>query len=203
MTSMLAELPRRRVDDSKDRVDYDPFRNPWTEKIIDSSRRIKKRISFGQSLSSHNSMIPDLPLEILFEILNFLDCKEISNLGVALQITIPDCYWRSRAALNLIEINEIAKENLNWQYLCSKFEAVYATSEKFESRRYIVDILSNEIKPTYLQNLGKRNFPHLNNVMDECQYDVMRKCYLEPWEKTPKIKSIRNEEDLAKFGSLN
>jgi hypothetical protein len=203
MMSMLAELHRRRVDDSKDRVDYDPFRNPWTEKIIDSSRRIKKRISFGQSLSSHTSMLPDLPLEILFEILNFLDCKEISNLGVALQITIPDCYWRSRAALNLIEINEIAKENLNWQYLCSKFEAVYATSEKFESRRYIVDILSNEIKPTYFQNLGKRNFPHLKNVMDECQYDVMRKCYLEPWEKTPKIKSIRNEEDLAKFGSLN
>jgi len=110
-------------------------------------------------------MIPDLPLEILFAILDFLDCKEISNLGIALQITIPDCYWRSRAALNLIEVDEITEEDLNWQYLCLKFEAVYATGEKFESRRYVVDILSNKIKPTYLQNLGKRDFPRLEEVI--------------------------------------
>lgn len=140
-----------------DRVDYDPFRNPWAQSIIDSSRRIKKRISFAQPLSQ--SMVPDLPLEILFEILDFLDFKEISGLGIALQIAIPDHYWRSRAAaLNLIEMDEIAEEDLNWQYLCLKFEAAHATGEKFESRRYIVDILSNKIKPTYLQNLGKRDF---------------------------------------------
>jgi hypothetical protein len=172
MTDILLEIMGRNLEEFRDRVDYDPSRNPWAPNIIDSSRRIKKRISFAQPLSQ--SMIPDLPLEILFEILDFLDCKGISNLGIALQIAIPDRYWRSRAALNLLEIDEITEEDLNWQYLCLKFEAVYATGEKFESRRYIVDILSNKIKPTYLQNLGKRDFPRLEEVINECQDKIER-----------------------------
>ncbi|KAH8701723.1 hypothetical protein BGW36DRAFT_424024 [Talaromyces proteolyticus] len=169
---IISELWSRNLYELQDRVDYDPSRNPWTQNIIDSSRRIKKQISFAQPLPQ--SMIPDLPLEIWFEILDFLDCKEVSNLGIALQIAIPDRYWRSRAALNLIEIDEIAEEDLNWHYLCLKFEAVYATGEKFESRRYIVDILSNKIKPTYLQNLGKRDFPRLEEVMGECEDAILR-----------------------------
>jgi hypothetical protein len=109
------------------RVDYDPYRNPWTQNIIDSSWRIKKQISFAQPLSQ--SIIQSLPLEILFGILDFLDCKQVSNLEIALQIAIPDGYWRSRAALSLIEIDDIADDDLNWKYLCLKFEAVYATSQ--------------------------------------------------------------------------
>lgn len=66
-----------------------------------------------------------------------------------MRINISDSYWRTRAALNITEMNEIAGENLNWQYLCSKMEAV-ASSLQFERRRYIVDLLHKEIKPKYL-----------------------------------------------------
>lgn len=103
----------------------------------------------------------------MFQTLDLLDGKEISNLSIALQILIPDCYWRSRLTPNLIEIDEIAEEDLSWQYLCSKFEAVYPKGRKFEARRHIVDILINKIKPAYLQDLGKRDFPRLEEVMDE------------------------------------
>lgn len=90
----------------------------------------------------------------------------------ALRINVLDCYWRSRAALNLIEIEEITGEDLNWQYLCSKIEAV-APSSQFVARHYIGDLLRNEIKPKYLQNLKKRDFPRLEEVIDKCQDKVM------------------------------
>lgn len=164
-----AEIQNKNMHEWTYRADYDPFRTPCTQNIIDSSRRIRKRVYFAQPL------ILDLPLEIFFEIFDFLDCKEISSLGIAFRIVIPDCYWRSRAALNLIEFDEIAEEDLNWQYLCLKFEAVYATDEKYESRRYILDLLGNKIEPVYLQNLGKRNFPRLEDLIDECQDMIERR----------------------------
>lgn len=125
MDKKRAEIAMRNTYEWQDRRDYDPFRNPCTPKIIDSSRRIRKRVSVAQPL------IPDLPLEILFEILDFLDCKDASRAGIAFRVVIPDCYWRSRAALILIEFDEIAEEDLDWQYLCVKYEAVYATDERF------------------------------------------------------------------------
>jgi hypothetical protein len=124
----------------------------------------------------------DLPSEIFFDILDLLDCKTISTLGVALPIVIPDCYWRSRAAWNLIEVDEIAGEDLNWQYLCSKFEAVSATRIRLEARRYIVDLLRENIKSKYLQNLKKREFPRLEEVIDECQDKLLlERKILDPW----------------------
>lgn len=148
-------------------MDQDPYRNTQAQTVIDSSRVLKKTTSFAQPL--WHSRISDLPTEILFEILDLLNCKDMSAMGVALQIIIPDCYWRSRAALNLIEMDEIAGEDLNWQYLCSKIEAVSASSLQFQSRRYIVDLLRNDIKPEYLRNLDTRDFPRLEEVIDECQ----------------------------------
>lgn len=164
----------RRTYEWQDRSDYDLFRNTCTLKIIDSRRRIRKRVSVAQPL------VPDLPLELLFEILDFLDCKDVSRAGIAFRIAIPDCYWRSQAALILIEFDEIAEEDLNWQYLCMNYEAVYATDERFESRRYILDLLSNKIEPIYLQNLGKRDYPRLEEVIDDCIETVDRRSHQHP-----------------------
>lgn len=168
----ILEIAEARLNYLHVGADGDPYRNPCTKNIIDVSRGIKKHIYIAQQ-SLWDSRIPHLPLEILFEILDLLDCKEISTLRNLLRIEIPDCYWRTRAALNLIEINEITGEDLNWQYLCSKLEAAGATSEKFEARRYIVNILK-EIEPTYLKNLEKRDFPRLGEVMDEYQDKIKR-----------------------------
>lgn len=71
--------------------------------------------------------------------------------------------------------------DLNWQYLCVQFEAVYATDERFESRRYILDLLSNKIEPVYLQNLGEREFPRLDEVIDECIETVEWRSHQRPW----------------------
>lgn len=174
----ILEAAQARWHYLKNGADCDPYRNPWTQNIIDSSRRIKKPESFAQQ-PLWDSRIPHLPLEILFEILDLLDCKEIATLRNLLRIEIPDCYWRLRAAWNLIEIDEIAGEDLNWQYLCSKIEAVGATNEKFEARRYILNILRNKIKPTYLKNLEKRDFPRLEEVIEECQDKIERESHKE------------------------
>lgn len=141
--------------------------------VIGLSRVIEKPTPFAQPL--WDSRISNLPVEIFFQILDLLNCKEISKLRVAMRIDISDRYWRSRAALTLVEMDEIAGEDLNWQYLCTRIEASF----QFVSRRYVVDLLRNEIKPKYVRNLKKRDFPRLEEVIQKCQDIVWAWCEAE------------------------
>jgi hypothetical protein len=80
-----------------------------------------------------------------------------------MQITLPDSYWRERASIYLIEIDEIpGKEEvaIDWRSLSIELESV----SDLQVRRRAVDRL-RAMKPTYLQNLEKRVFPYLKEVM--------------------------------------
>jgi hypothetical protein len=89
----LVEIMSRNIYEWTDRSDYDPFRTPCTQNIIDSSRRIRKRVCFAQPL------IPDLPLEIFFEIFDFSGLQGniefrncVSNRHSGLLLTLTGCF---------------------------------------------------------------------------------------------------------------
>lgn len=80
-----------------------------------------------------------------------------------MQIALPDSYWRERASIYLIEIDEIpGKEEvaIDWRSLSIELESV----SDLQVRRRAVDRL-RAMKPTYLRNLDKRVFPYLKEVM--------------------------------------
>jgi hypothetical protein len=110
----------------------------------------------------------DLPTELLYyQILNRVSFEDLSNWVIAMQFTIPEFYWRERAAFYLIEMDVLSNEDkatINWQYLSTKLEV----NSDFQIRRHVVDSL-RAMKPTYVQNLDARVFPSLKHVMYQAQ----------------------------------
>lgn len=56
--------------------------------------------------------ILDLPTELLYcQILNRVTFEDLSNWAIAMQIAIPDFYWRERAAFYLIEMDDLSNKD--------------------------------------------------------------------------------------------
>jgi hypothetical protein len=106
------------------------------------------------------------PMELLDMILDRLNCKEIQGLESALGILGAKNYWRRRAAFFLVEMDEIADEDLDWRYLCTKWERI-SNGRQFRDYHYIVGILRDRVKPTYMENLTERLFSSLKEVIAE------------------------------------
>lgn len=115
-----------------------------------------------------SSKILELPAELLYyQILNRVTFEDLSNWMIAMQTTIPEFYWRERAAFYLVEMNDLSekdKATINWQYLSTKLEV----HSDFQIRRHVVDRL-RAMKPTYMQNLDKSDFFSLKDVMYRVQ----------------------------------
>lgn len=149
----------------------DPYRTPAVKKAIARSKK-SERPRFTYPHDSFSGLLK-LPAELLYrQVLDLLTCKELSRLEIAMQIAIPNSYWRERAAEYLVEMDEITgdESNINWQCLSTEIEAL-SCDKKINGRRHVVDILRS-IKPWYLQNLNKRVVPCLEDLMYQIQDEV-------------------------------
>lgn len=140
------------------REDYHRFRNLCTLKIIESSRRVKISVSVAQPL------IPDLPLQIAWYsrfsgLQGRLEVRNrVLNRHSRLLLALTSCFGLSWVGWNRWRAPQLT---LSMFEICLKYEAIYATDERLESRRYILDLLSNRIEPLFPQKLGVRVCPHL------------------------------------------
>lgn len=100
---------------------------------------------------------------------------DISNLKEAVQYPILNGYWRSRIAQYLIEMDEISECDLNWEYLCLQIEEIDHTTDTFRSRRRILRVLG-DIKLAFFQNIEKRVYPHVKDVINDIQDTNVRDC---------------------------
>jgi hypothetical protein len=85
-----------------------------------------KRPRFTYRHDSFSGLLK-LPAELLYrQVLDLLTCKELSRLDIAIQIAIPNSYWRERAAEYLVEMDEITgdESKINWQCLSTEMEAL-------------------------------------------------------------------------------
>lgn len=121
-------------------------------------QRIKEKRYLG------HSRFQCLPMELLHTILDFLACKDIQRLQTTLGISVPRTYWRRRAGLFLVEKDEIADDDICWEYLCRKWEQI-SDGQLFRDHNFIVGILRERVKPTYMKNLKQRTFPPLEKVI--------------------------------------
>jgi hypothetical protein len=146
------------------RETYDAYRITRVQNLIEASRgRVcQTRRRKGRYLGL--SRFQCLAKELLDMILDHLACKEIQGLETALGVSVAETYWRRRAALFLVEMDEIADEDLDWRYLCMRWERI-SNGKLFRDHHYIVGILRDQVKPTYMKNLQERIFPFLEKVI--------------------------------------
>jgi hypothetical protein len=171
-SELVPALSHGRTEDPFREIN-DPYRIHVVKRAIARSKNIK-RPRFTCSRNRPKGLLLGLPPELLYyQILDLLTCKELSGLEIAMQIAIPNSYWRRRAAEYLVEMDDITDDeesNINWQYLSTEIEAA-GSGRKFNGRRHVVDILRG-IKPRYLQNLNKRAFPCLKDLIYRIQDEV-------------------------------
>lgn len=141
---------------------FDAYRILKVKELIESSRLSKKR-KRTRRYPGH-TWFHRLPTELLDSILDGLTCKEIQKLETGLGMIVSDRYWRRRAAKNIIEMDEISGEDLNWRYLCRKWEWI-SKSQDFRNYHYIMGVLRDQVKPVFLKNLTERKFPCLKDVV--------------------------------------
>ncbi|KUL88619.1 hypothetical protein ZTR_05221 [Talaromyces verruculosus] len=141
---------------------YDAYRIAQVQELIEASRVSKKRKRKGRYFGFSRFLL--LPTELLEIVLDHLTCKEITKLEIAMGFLVADRYWRRRAAVFLVEMDEIADEDLDWRHVCRKWERI-SNGELFRDHRYIVGILRDQVKPTYMENLKERVFPSLKEVI--------------------------------------
>jgi hypothetical protein len=80
-----------------------------------------------------------------------------------------DSYWRSRAAPHLLELDEIRHEDLDWRHLCLELEELRTTTDSFDTRERILDILRQN-KDAYLRNLNKARPLAAKDVINHIQF---------------------------------
>jgi hypothetical protein len=126
----------------------DPYRIIKVQSLIARSRSTKKSEDPKQEF--RHSIFSKLPMELLEMILICLGVKEIMDIEEALGMLIPDGFWRRYAAWDLVEIYEIAGEDINWRYLCTRLATMMEKDKEFANRNTIVGTLREEIRPVFL-----------------------------------------------------
>ena len=85
----------------------------------------------------------DLPLKVIYMILDYLYNPDASRLIAIMNWHIADAYWRSRFPKDIIfEIEQLSPTaDLNWQFLCLEAELLLETSKRLLNRQRIFQIL--------------------------------------------------------------
>lgn len=127
---------------------YDAYRIAQAQELIEASRASKKRRKKRPYARFSGFLL--LPAELLDMVLDHLTVKQIQKLEAATGILVADRYWRRRAAGFLVEMDEIAGEDLDWRYLCRKWELI-SENKEFEEYHRIVGILRDQVNPLFLK----------------------------------------------------
>lgn len=136
---------------------YDAYRITSVQRLIKASKRKYRQKKTRKEGHPGLSRFHYLPMELLDMILDHLPCKKIQGLETELGISVAENYWRRRAASFLVEMDEIANKNLDWRYLCTEWGRI-SNDKLFRDYHYIVGILRDQVKPTYMKNLKKELF---------------------------------------------
>lgn len=108
--------------------------------------------------------------------MDYLTIKEIVKLGKALSIIVGERYWRYRTSCHLVEMDELAGEEdqYDWQYLCTNLDKMSREDNAFDNRNHVVEILRDHIKPEFLRKLEQGNYPSLKQVIVESQQQIAK-----------------------------
>ena len=122
----------------------------FTPRIKEFVRKKRLRTLRSWRFYNHSSAISShLPLEIVYNILDYIHGTDTLLALEGLEWQVPDSYWRRRIPqsvlsdldIDLVELNPMA--DIDWPFLCLKAEELLDTSPSFLSRQRILRIVES------------------------------------------------------------
>ena len=119
-------------------------------RIKEFTRKKRLRSLRSRRFYNHSSAISGhLPLEIVYNILDYVHGTDTLLALEALEWQVPDSYWRRRMPqgvlsdldIDLVELNPTA--DIDWPFLCLKAEELLDTSPSFLNRQRILRIVES------------------------------------------------------------
>ncbi|KAL4802585.1 hypothetical protein BDV18DRAFT_163988 [Aspergillus unguis] len=121
----------------------DMYAEPKTRRLIRRAR-LRTAARFKVEMPTNETCVKSLPVEILFQIADLLDIKDVEDMQEGICFYLGDRYWKSRIPEDQLEVLPLSgKEVLDWQFLCVELDALSDNfwSTCLDGREQVKDVL--------------------------------------------------------------